>query len=71
MIITTIKQVCCSYYDDCLDVVVWLNYCSEENVWHLCNYIRIHHPEILSSTYAVFISNQRRQVIAKVFFGCA
>lgn len=36
-------------------------YC-EENVWHLCNHVRMQQPENLSSTYAVFISNHHRQI---------
>lgn len=35
---------------------------SEENVWKLCDHVRLHNNPQLEHTYAVFISNSGRQV---------
>ncbi|XP_065574626.1 protein N-terminal glutamine amidohydrolase-like [Artemia franciscana] len=36
-------------------------YC-EENVWHLCSWVRTHRPEEISRCSAVFISNSKKQI---------
>lgn len=37
-------------------------FCSEENVWKLCDYIRSQDRYPLEEFYAVFISNDKRMV---------
>nr|CAG4635687.1 EOG090X0C0Q [Artemia franciscana] len=38
-------------------------YCfNEENVWHLCSWVRTHRPEEISRCSAVFISNSKKQI---------
>ena len=40
----------------------FLSFCSEENVWKLCEQIRDEKEQNLDEYYAVFISNEKRQV---------
>jgi hypothetical protein len=43
-------------------LVYLLFFCSEENVWKLCEQIRDEKEQNLDEYYAVFISNEKRQV---------
>ena len=54
-----------SYLQYILLPVIWFIYsfCSEENVWKLCEQIRDEKEQNLDEYYAVFISNEKRQVI--------
>lgn len=51
------KNVCSYSYNFC-----FLLNCSEENVWKLCEQVKKQHPNELSKSYAVFVSNERRTV---------
>lgn len=53
-ILTHINAYCCFCF-------FFLN-CSEENVWKLCEQVKNKHPNELSKSYAVFVSNERRTV---------
>lgn len=44
------------------DVVLCHLFCSEENVWKLCEQVERTHPAELSKCYAVFVSNESRTV---------
>lgn len=41
---------------------MFVPFCSEENVWKLCEQIRDEKEQNLNEYYAVFISNDKRQV---------
>ena len=43
-------------------VVIMTSLFSEENIWKLCECWEENDPNHLSSIYAVFISNERRQI---------
>ncbi|PIK46859.1 hypothetical protein BSL78_16276 [Apostichopus japonicus] len=36
--------------------------CSEENIWKLCQFVEVNHKELLDGCFAVFISNENRQI---------
>ena len=40
----------------------FISFCSEENVWKLCEQVKKMYPNELSKCYAVFVSNERRTV---------
>jgi hypothetical protein len=35
---------------------------SEENVWHMCKYVKENQPELLNKCFAVFISNENQTI---------
>jgi hypothetical protein len=35
---------------------------SEENVWHVCKYVKENHPGLLDKCVAVFISNEKQTI---------
>ena len=47
---------------DFLTTVGWFSFFSEENVWKLCEQIKEEKEQSLNEYYAVFISNDKRQV---------
>lgn len=48
-------------------VVVFVLLHSEENVWKLCEQIKNEKKEILNEHFAVFVSNEKRQVFILTF----
>jgi len=48
-------------------VVVFVVLHSEENVWKLCEQIKNEKKEILNEHFAVFVSNEKRQVFIVTF----
>lgn len=48
-------------------VVVFVLLHSEENVWKLCEQIKNEKKEILNEHFAVFVSNEKRQVFIVTF----
>ncbi len=37
-------------------------FCSEENVWKLCEYARSHRHKVFDSLFAVFVSNHQKVI---------
>lgn len=45
----------------CKDCIYTSCYC-EENVWKLCKFVEDNHPSLVKGSFAVFISNENRQI---------